>query len=303
MDSLGYTKPLYVMAFDHRASFVKKLFGWEGDLTEEQISKVSDYKFAIFEALLKAIEQGVTKEYAAVLSDEQFGSRVHTEAKAAGITTMLTLEKSGQDEFDFEYGEDFGEHVLKFNPTFTKALIRYNPDSDHEMNSRQRVRLKQAADFCHENGIKFLIEPLIPGTKEQMGSVGGDQKRYDDEIRPGLVVRMIKELQDEGVEVDIWKIEGLNATQDYEKVVAQAKTDRRNGVSIVILGRGEGREGVEKWLRVGKEVPGVTGFAIGRTIFWEPLVSLKDGAITRSEAVDQMCQNYMNFYKVFTEGK
>src|SRR4051812_39485730 len=124
---IGYTKPLYVMAFDHRASFVKKLFGWEGELTSEQTVQVQDYKHAILECLFKAIdEKGATAEYTAILADEQFGSVVHEDAKARGITRMLTVEKSGQDEFDFEYGEQFGEHLLKLQPDFAKALIRYN---------------------------------------------------------------------------------------------------------------------------------------------------------------------------------
>ncbi len=296
---LGYNKALYVMAFDHRASFVKKLFGWEGELTSEQTQKVSEFKHVIYEGLLKAIEQGASKEASAILADEQFGTKVHQDAKIKGITTILTIEKSGQDEFDFEYGEQFGEHILKFQPTFTKALIRYNPEGDKELNVRQGERLKKAWEFCHTNSIKFLIEPLVPATKEQLESVGGDQKRYDDEVRPGLVVRMIKELQDFGVEVDVWKIEGLNKSEDYEAVVKQARANGRDNVGVVVLGRGEGKEGVERWLKAGKSVPGVTGFAIGRTIFWEPLTALKDEKISREDAVMAICENYMYFYNIF----
>ncbi len=298
---IGYSKQLYVMAFDHRASFVKKLFGWEGVLTSEQEKQVRDVKHAIYEGLLMAIEHGASKTNAAILADEQFGSKVHEDAQAEGITRMLTVEKSGQDEFDFEYGQEFGEHLLKLKPDFAKALIRYNPEGDAGMNGRQQGRLKVLGEFCHANGIKFLIEPLIPATQVQLGRVSGDQKRYDEELRPGLVVKMIKELQDAGVEVDVWKIEGLNKEEDYKAVVAQAQAGGREDVGTVILGRGETAEGVERWLRAGKNVSGVIGFAIGRTIFWDPLAELRDGKITRDEAVKQVSENYMRFYKVFTE--
>lgn len=299
--SIGYSKQLYIMPFDHRASFVKKLFGWEGAITPEQEEKVRDVKHAIYEGLLLAIEQGASKEYAAILADEQFGVKVHEDAQIAGITRMLTVEKSGQDEFDFEYGDKFGEHLLRFKPEFAKALVRYNPEGDADVNGRQQLRLKILGEFCHANGIKFLMEPLLPATTEQLAKVGGDQKRYDDELRPGLVVKMIQELQDAGVEVDVWKIEGMNKPEDYKAVVAQAQSGGREDVGVVILGRGETAEGVERWLRAGKGIAGVTGFAIGRTIFWDPLAALRDGKITRDEAVKQIAENYMRFYKVFTE--
>ncbi len=299
MDILGYNKALYVLAFDHRASFVEKMFGWTGQITEEQAQKVSNFKWIIYQGLLQAIEKGAGKDAAAVLADEQFGSRVHEAAREAGIKRMLTVEKSGQEEFDFEYGQDFGQHLLKFQPDFAKALIRYNPEGDSELNHRQAQKLKLLGDFCHQNGIKFLIEPLVPATKDELDSVGGDQKLYDQQIRPHLVVEMIKQLQDAGVEVDVWKIEGLEQSEDYQHVVAQARVGGRDQVGVVVLGRGADEQTVEQWLKAAKGIDGVTGFAIGRTIFWQPLSDLRDGKITAEEAVSRIAESYLKFCRVF----
>jgi len=291
---------LFIMAFDHRASFAKTVLGLPGELTAEQTEQVRDYKYLIYQGLLKAIQQGVPKEQAAVLVDEFSGDRVLKEAKALGLTVILTTEKSGKDEFFFEYGNDFGTHIEKYSPTFTKALVRYNPDGDAEGNHRSAEQLKILSDYSHSKGFKFLIEPLIPATPVQLARLDGDKHRYDTELRPNLTVRMIKELQSAGADPDVWKIEGLNDTEAYKRVVAQARAGGRNNVSCVILGRGESAEGVEKWIDAGKSAPGIIGFAIGRTIFSDALSELRQGKISRDLAIGKICENYLHFYKLFT---
>ncbi len=298
----GYTKPLFIMACDHRASFAKGIFGvldehWSPELAQQ----IQEYKHLIYLALLSAIEQGVPKDQAAILIDEITGDKVLKEAKKRGIATILTVEKSGQEEFTFEFGEDFPAHIEKYGPTFTKALVRYNPDNDLEMNARQREKLKLLAEYSHHNGHKFLIEPLIPATSQQLAEVSGDKHRYDAELRPDLTIRMIKEMQKDGVEVDIWKIEGLEAPVAYEEILAQAREGGRNDVSIVVLGRGESDEAVDKWLEAGKQVNGVVGFAIGRTIFMQPLIDLYSKKIDENEAISQICKNYLSFFHIFAK--
>lgn len=299
-DNLGYTKPLFIMAFDHRASFAKKVLGIDGELTAEQTEQVRDYKYLIYQGLLKAIAQGMPKEQAAVLVDEFSGDKALKEAKAQGLTLILTTEQSGKDEFMLEYGGDFGGHIEKYSPTFTKALVRYNPDGDMATNQRSAGQLKVLSDYSHGHGYKFLIEPLIPATPTQLAQVGNDKHRYDQELRTDLTVRMIKELQNAGADPDIWKIEGLDESVSYEEVVAQARSGGRGNVSCVILGRGESAAGVEKWINAGKSVAGIVGFAIGRTIFADALTSLREGKISRDEAITKICENYTHFYQIFT---
>ncbi len=294
----GYTKPLFIMAFDHRASFAKMIMGKE-DLSAAEVEQVRHYKYLIYQGLLKAIEQGVPKEQAAVLVDEYSGDKVLQDARAQGLTTILTTEKSGKPEFMFEY-EDFGAHIEKYKPTFTKALVRYNPEGDMATNGRSREQLKILGDYSHSHGYKFLIEPLIPAIDAQLAQVSGDKHRYDLELRPDLTVRMIKEMQQAGVNPDIWKIEGLDESVSYEQVVAQARSGGRDNVSCVILGRGESNQGVEKWINAGKNVSGMVGFAIGRTIFAESLAALHQQKISEAEAVEQISKNYFHFYQVFT---
>ena len=84
------------------------------------------------------------------------------DAKERGLLLAMPVEKSGQDEFDFQYGDDFGAHIEEFDPDFSKVLVRYNPDGDAEMNARQTERLKRLSDWLHEHDRKFLFELLVP---------------------------------------------------------------------------------------------------------------------------------------------
>src|SRR5919198_5834021 len=209
--ALGYDGKLYILAFDHRGSFQKKMFGIEGDPTPEQTETISDAKRLIYEGMQLATERegGVDAAAAGVLIDEQFGSDVPAQAKEHGLKLAMPVEKSGQDEFDFQYGDEFGDHILKFDPDFSKVLVRLNPEGDEGMNERQLGRLKRLADWLHENDRKFLFELLVPAEESQLEKVGGDTDRFDAELRPELMRQTIKDFQEAGVEVDIWKIEGI----------------------------------------------------------------------------------------------
>jgi myo-inositol catabolism protein IolC len=114
-------------------------------------------------------------------------------------------------------------------------------------------------------------------------------------------VDAIHELQDAGVEPDVWKIEGLEAREHCEDVVAAARRGRRNNVGCIVLGRGEDDRKVHEWLATARLVPGFIGFAVGRTCFWEPLVRWRANQITRQQAVKDISQRYREFVDIFEE--
>jgi myo-inositol catabolism protein IolC len=212
----------------------------------------------------------------------------------------MPAEKSGQDMFDFEYGDDFGEHILKFDPDFSKVLVRYNPEHDKAENQEQLAKLKRLADWLHANDRKFLFELLVPAEPAQLESVGGDTDRYDAELRPELMRRAIEETQDYGCEVDIWKIEGVDKRADAEMLAKQTRTgEGREGVVCVLLGRGASDDKVDHWLREAAGVDGFVGFAIGRSIWWDALKGFLDGSISREDARDKIADNYLRFIDVY----
>jgi myo-inositol catabolism protein IolC len=305
--SLGYDGKLYILAFDHRGSFQKKMFGIEGDPSAEQTQTISDAKHLIFEGMVKAVENSsVQGDEMGVLVDEQFGAPqgIQKQAKEQGLKLAMPVEKSGQDMFDFEYGDDFGDHILQFDPDFSKVLVRYNPDADADANRTQLEKLKRLADWLHDNGRLFLFELLVPAEDAQLEQVGGDADRYDAELRPELMRRAIEEIQDFGIEVDIWKIEGVDERSDCEMLAKQTRSgEGRENVVCVVLGRGASDEKVDQWLRAAAPVEGFVGFAIGRSIWWDALKGFLDGSIEREDAARQVADNYLRFIKVYVEAE
>ncbi|HLA92660.1 MAG TPA: DUF2090 domain-containing protein, partial [Actinomycetota bacterium] len=269
--ALGYDQPLYILAFDHRGSFQKKFFGVTGEPNAEEAKRISDAKRVIYEGAVRALSEGVDAASAGVLVDEQFGADIARDAKANGLALAMPVEKSGQDEFDFQYGADFGGHIETFDPSFSKVLVRYNTEGDAAMNERQAERLKRLGEWLHANGRRYLFELLVPATAGQVEAAGGDEDRWDSQERPKVMRAAIEALQAAGVEPDIWKIEGIDRREDCEMISATARAGGREGVACVVLGRGADDAKVDHWLKMGSGVPGYIGFAIGRSIWWDPL--------------------------------
>ncbi len=292
-------KQLLILAFDHRASFLEKMFEIKNrQPTSEEKKQIEDYKKIIFEGFKLSIKKKVPKEIAGLLVDEEFGTAVLREAKKNGLTFAMPVEKSGQDEFDFDYGENFAKHIEDFDPTFVKVLVRYNPEGDATLNKRQLQRLKKLSDYLTQKKKPFLFELIVPALPTQLSKLGGSKEIYDTELRPKLMVNSLKEIQASGVEPSIWKLEGVDKPEAAKAVVKQAQSNGRK-VGVITLGRGESKEKVQEWLKVGAKIPGIIGFAVGRTIFWQPLADYRAGKGNRKEAIEKIAQNYIEFTELW----
>ncbi|MGI8797590.1 MAG: 2-deoxy-5-keto-D-gluconate 6-phosphate aldolase domain-containing protein [Acidimicrobiia bacterium] len=297
--TLGYDNKLFILAFDHRGSFQKKMFGIAGEPSAAETAKIVDAKSVIFDGFTRALSQGAPADAAGILVDEQFGADVARKARANGWIAAMPVEKSGLDYFDFEYGDEFGKHIEEFDPSFAKILLRYNPDGDAELNRRSVDGLKRLSDWLHDHDRKFLLELLVPAEPAQLEAVAGSDERYDLELRPRLMRTTMEQLQNAGIEPDIWKIEGIDRREDCETIAAQAKAGGRHGVGCVVLGRGADTEKVEHWLRQGAGVDGYLGFAIGRTIWWDQLEGYLDGSLSRDDAAAQIAEKYRRAIDVY----
>jgi 5-dehydro-2-deoxygluconokinase len=276
------------------------MFGWKGTLTSDQTAQIAATKQVIYDGFKTAVSLGVPKHKAAILVDEQFGSAILRDATSNGYTTACPVEKSGQEEFDFEYGEEFAKHVEAYHPTFCKVLVRYNPQGDRALNKQQAARLQRLSEFLSSRGrSRFMFELLVPPEKIQLDRLAGDKRAYDLQLRPGLMVDAIQELQDRGVEPDIWKVEGLDRREDCERVVAAARSGGRHAVGCIVLGRGEDGRKVREWLETAAAVPGYIGFAIGRTVFWDPLTAWRGNQVTREATVAEIARRYREFVDLF----
>jgi 5-dehydro-2-deoxygluconokinase len=183
------------------------------------------------------------------------------------------------------------------------VLVRYNPGGDPAMNARQASRLRDLSDYLHAHDRLYMFELLVPSTAAQLDRVAGDLRDYDRELRPGLMASAIRELQDAGVEPDVWKIEGLDRRADCEDIVAAAQRGGRTDVGCIILGRGESEEKVVEWLTTAAAVPGFIGFAVGRTSFWDPLVAWRDKEASVEEAAAEIANRYCQWVAIFEKAR
>lgn len=298
----GYTKPLYFLPFDHRGSYISGLFKWKEPLNVEQTVSVSRSKHVIYAGFERAVaDEVVPKNQLAILVDEQFGVDILRDAANKGYITAASVEKSGQEEFEFAYGDDFPEHIQAVQPTFSKVLVRYNPDGPAEVNARQIDRLKTLSHYLHRTERLFLFELLVPATPSQLEQVDHDTSAYDVQLRPGLMMECIRVLQDGGVEPDVWKLEGLDRREDCVNIVQVARRDGRDSVGLIVLGRGAERDRVVHWLKTAATVPGYIGFAVGRTTWWQPVVDVENKRVTPQEAATEIAHNFEDWIRLFHE--
>jgi myo-inositol catabolism protein IolC len=292
LGELGYDERLYILAFDHRGSFEKMV----GD-----VERVPGAKTLIWDGFQRAVELGAPKEFSGVLVDGQYGPTVAQEAKAGGYKLAMPVEKSGQNEFDFEYGDRFGEKIEEFDPDFSKVLVRFNPEGDQAMNERQTEKLRRLSEWLHEHHRKYLFELLVPAEAAQLEQAGGSAERYDTEIRPQLMMEAILQLQNGGVEPDIWKIEGIDDREACNEIAQLVRREGRERVSCVVLGRGASDDKVDQWLRAAAGLDGYIGFAIGRSIFGESVkaYAADPEGFDREAAVDGIARSYLRFIEVY----
>ena len=275
---------LCMLAFDHRRSLMTAFFGVEGEPSEDDVRRAREAKRVIWDGLVRGMGGGFAGEPAALV-DATYGADVIAAAHAAGIPVAVPVEASGRAELAFEH-EDWQARLDRLHPTWAKVLVRYNPAGDRAMNARQRATLHAFLDHCLATGRATLLELLVPPEPSQEGPA------YDLVARPTLMVDAIEELRADGIHPDLWKLEGLDQRQDCEAVARVA------GAPCLVLGRGADAEAVDRWLRAAAGVEGYVGFAIGRSIWWEPLRRWTDGG-DRGDAVAAIAAAYRRCAGVF----
>lgn len=254
-------------------------------------------KRAIYGGLLRALARGVRREDAAILVDEEFGAEILKDAATRGIRRIVPTEKSGQEEFAFNYGEEFAAHLEAFAPEFVKALVRYNADGDAAMNRRQAERLATLSEYCASRGYAFLLELLAIPAAAHLQAVRGDRLMYDRLLRGTVMVKSVAELRSRGVNPAIWKVEGLEDEGAFGRVVEEIK--KESAARIVILGRDERRERVAQWIASAARFPEVIGFAVGRTIFEEPIAAWRREGTPAEKASEEIASRFIEIVSLF----
>jgi myo-inositol catabolism protein IolC len=295
----GHDDPLFILAMDHRESFGRTLFHVKDDDPDRaQRTAMESAKQLVFEGLQLALPS-VTYGRIGVLVDERYGRSVIDAVKRSGQPLILAVpvEASGHEWFTLEWGEQWLEHVKAIRPDYAKVLVRDNPDFDQDERARQFGRLAQVSAGLHGAGVPLLYELLVPATDAQLGQAGHDASRYDRDIRPGLVTRVIADNQAHGVEPTLWKVEGLETVEAAQQVAGQARAAGRS-TDLIVLGRDAPAERLDHWLEVASQVSAFVGFAIGRSIWEDPVRDYEAsdrGEAAASDARRRVAERYLGF--------
>ncbi|MDQ1546667.1 MAG: hypothetical protein QOH69_1571 [Actinomycetota bacterium] len=298
------TRALFILADDHRDSLEKELYKLTAAPTPPQAARIRADKVLVYEALLDATRRLPDAAQAGILVDEQYGADVaELAAKSAGLINLsMPLEASGKEWFEFAYGDEWKTHAGYFATNHAKVLIRDNPTLSVPDRLQQAERLKVVSAWAAETGHSLIIELLVPPTDDDLTSVGGNRKRYDDELRPRLTLDVIGFLQDHGADPALWKVEGMDSTKDAAAVADLAKRGGRTA-DCIILGRHASKEDLDRWLDVAAPLPGYVGFAIGRSIWWDPLAAHYAGTIGSDVARHQIAENYLYFAHAYLNAR
>jgi len=286
--------PLLILAMDHRESLGRTVFGVRDDApTPDQTLAIEAAKRLTY-AGLAAVRDRLPVGRPGVLVDERYGSDVITTASADGVVLAVPVERSGRTWFECEDGEDWADHVRGIGPAYAKVLVRDNPDLDAEHRRSQLADVSRVSGTLHTIGVPLMVELLVPATEAQLAAAGSPEA-YDRDLRPELVTRVIADNQAAGVEPAIWKVEGLETVAAAEEVVRQARTGGRDDVDAIVLGRDAPVERLEHWLTVAAGVDGFVGFAIGRSIWEQPVTAHAHGEIDEATVTRRVGENYLHY--------
>jgi myo-inositol catabolism protein IolC len=287
-------EPLFILAMDQRDSFQRTLFGVTGTPTADQLASMRAAKSLVFAAV-----EGVPGTQPAgcrlgVLVDEQLGADVARKARSAGFELAMPVEVSGSDRLAFEYGDDFGEHIEEFDPDWVKVLVRFNPADAADLQQAQIAVLKQLNDWTAQKGRRWLLELLVPPTRAQLAG-HEDQSLYDEEARPELTAGVITTLTTAGVHPSIWKLEGFETAGGAELVLDTIKSSPGPQGECIVLGRNAPQWHLDHWLDVAAGLPGYAGFAIGRSIWNEPLADYLGGKKDQAATQERVAARYTHY--------
>lgn len=288
-------QPFFILPFDHRSSFSKNILGLDGKLNNQQKKEITNLKEIIFEGFLNVQKKYNHQDYFGILVDEEYGYQIIKKAKKTKIKICLPVEKSGQTELQFVSGRSFGRQIKKIKPDYVKVLVRYNP-LNKEINKRQLKKLKELNIFCRQNNYPIILELLVPPTASDL-KIAKTENNYNQRLRISRTLAAIQEIK-KVISVSIWKLEGFDKI-GWQKIINTVNQKSK----IIFLGRGEEKDQVAKWLKTAQSFKEIIGFAIGRTVFLDPLKKYVAGKINRKTAVKKITQNFDYFVQLWAKNK
>ena len=266
-----------MLAADHR-------WQWEEfcDARSLPRERISEVKRLAYHAFLRAREQSTAvRESGALLVDQQYSSAVIAEALETGLTVGTPAEKAGVVPLAWAT-EPFSAALTG---AFVKVLARYRSDDDPGVLAEQWAKLEALQAWCRGAGKPFVLEVLVARRQEP-------EDTFEASGRPAMLTAFIADAYRRGLAPEFWKIEGTLAPQGARTI--DAAIGAHPSCRQIILGKAAELSTIDRWFSACAASATATGFAIGRSVFWEPSAAYLTGATTADDAAATICDNYLN---------
>ena len=266
--------PVYMMAIDHRWQWVQ----WcdERRIDHARIREVK--RLAADAFLLARRDSNDVLDFGVLLVDLVFGPEAFARARAGGATAGTPAERAGV--FPLEWTDTFDKALPG---AFAKVLVRHREDLPPDVVEAQLTMLEDLQQWSSAKGKPLVLEVLVTGATEDAA--------FEREGRPRLLADYIRRAYARKIVPDYWKIEGV-PDADAMRIVDAAILERE-GPRQLILGKGAGLETVGRWFESARGAASAAGFAIGRTVYWEPACEYLLGRAAADDAVHRMAANYL----------
>ena len=266
--------PVYMMAIDHRWQWVQ----WcdERRVDHARIREIK--RLAADAFLLARRDSNDVLDFGVLLVDLVFGPEAFARARAGGATAGTPAERAGV--FPLEWTDTFDKALPG---AFAKVLVRHREDLPPDVVEAQLTMLEDLQQWSSAKGKPLVLEVLVTGAAEDAA--------FEREGRPRLLAEYIRRAYARKIVPDYWKIEGV-PDADAMRIVDAAILERE-GPRQLILGKGAGLETVGRWFESARGAASAAGFAIGRTVYWEPACEYLLGRAAADDAVHRMAANYL----------
>jgi 5-dehydro-2-deoxygluconokinase len=267
---------VYMLAADHR-------WQWEEwcdarSIARARIPEVKELARRGFEQARQ--RSAKVRLHGALLVDHQYGSACVARALEHDVEVGTPAEKAGA--FPLQFATDPPSTAL--TGRFVKVLVRHRDDHAPETRQAQLDTLLQLQQWCHAAGKPLVLEVLVPRDGEA-------EDAFEHSGRPTMLASFIREAYRQGLAPAFWKIEGTLAR--YGAKVIDAAIAERPGGRQLILGKAADQATVAAWFAIARTSPTAAGFAVGRTVYWEPSSDFLLGRIGDAGAVDRIAANYL----------
>ena len=277
---------VYMLAADHR-------WQWEEWCDARQIprERIGEAKRVAYDGFLLARDRSPNvREFGALLVDAQYASPVVADALEAGLDVGTPAERAGA--FPLAWSTDPFERAL--TGAFVKVLVRYRPDDEEAIRDGQWQKLDALQTWCRGAGKPLVVEILVARRSEA-------EDEFEAVGRPAMLAGFIREAYRRELTPQFWKIEGTLAREGartIDRAIAANAACRQ-----IILGKAAEIATIGRWFAAAADSPTASGFAIGRSVFWEPSAAFLSGAKTAEQAAADIAGNYLQLVDVWRQSR